>query len=238
MSVKAIALETSGRTGSVAIVEDGRVLATDSFQYGLQNAAMILPMIDKLVRAHHWQPSQIQQVYVSQGPGSFTGLRIGITLAKTLAFSIGAKIVPVSSARVLLYDLPIEIKEVIIVLDAKRGQIFTARYIRPQGATHIREWFESELEHLDTLTNMLNRAGRPVHLIGEGIPYHRDVIPSIDSVKMIDESLWRARVEGVVEIAWDYAQAGAFADPYKLTPTYIRLPEAEEKRLAMLNPNP
>ncbi|MBC7784886.1 MAG: tRNA (adenosine(37)-N6)-threonylcarbamoyltransferase complex dimerization subunit type 1 TsaB, partial [Burkholderiales bacterium] len=126
--LRALALETSGRIGSVALVEDDQIVAADQFPHGLQHAATILPMIDRLTRARGWRPSDLQHVYVSVGPGSFTGLRIGVTLAKTLSLSIGCKIVAVPSARVLLMNVPDEAREVIIVLDAKRGQIFTARY--------------------------------------------------------------------------------------------------------------
>lgn len=232
--LRALALETSGRLGSVALVEDDQVVASDSFQHGLQHAATILPMIDRLTQSRGWKPSQIDHVYVSAGPGSFTGLRIGITLAKTLAFTTGCKIVAVESTRVLLMNAPEDAREVIIVLDAKRGQIFTARFTRQAGvplSDFRNAWFESEREHLDTLAAMLDRAGRPVHLIGEGIPYHREAIASVPQVIVTDESLWRARAECVARIGSEYAKAGKFADPMKLTPIYVRLPEAEEKRL-------
>lgn len=228
-------METSGRIGSVALVEDDQVVAADQFAHGLQHAATILPMIDRLMRARGWTPAQLQHVYVSAGPGSFTGLRIGITLAKTLALSIGAKIVAIESTRVLLQNVPDDAREVIIVLDAKRGQIFTARFTRNPGIPRSdlkNAWIESEREHLDTLAAMLNRAGRPVHLIGEGIPYHRAAIPEMPGVIVTDEALWRARAESVAALGADLAKSNAFADPYKLTPIYVRLPEAEEKRLA------
>lgn len=219
----------------MALVEGDQVVAADQFAHGLQHAATILPMIDRLMRARGWSPDQLQHVYVSAGPGSFTGLRIGITLAKTLALSIGAKIIAIESTRVLLQNVPEEAREVIIVLDAKRGQIFTARFTRNPGIPRSdlkSAWIESEPEHLDTLSAMLDRAGRPVHLIGEGIPYHRSSIPDLPGVIVTDESLWRARAESVALLGADLAKSNAFADPFKLTPIYVRLPEAEEKRLA------
>lgn len=231
---RAIAIETSGRIGSVAIVRDGAVLDEESFPHGLQHAATILPMLDRLVRAQGWSPRDVEEVYVSVGPGSFTGLRIGVTLAKTLALSIGAKIVPVPSTRVLLGNVPDDAREVIIVLDAKRGQIFTARFTRNPGIdpADIRiAWIENEAEHLDTLDAILNRAGRPVHLIGEGIPYHRTLIPDVPQVIVTDESRWRARAAVVATIGHAMARSNEFADAHRLTPIYVRLPEAEEKRL-------
>src|SRR4051794_137410 len=110
---KALAIETSGRTGSVAAVEGGVVLAERDFPHGLQNAALILPLLDELCRGQGWKPSDVGELYVSAGPGSFTGLRIGVTLAKTLALSTGAKIVAVPTVAVLALNAPADAKHLI-----------------------------------------------------------------------------------------------------------------------------
>jgi len=115
---------------------------------------------------------------------------------------------------------------VIIVLDAKRDQIFTARFERGHGG----DWMERELAHLGDLPAMLSRSPRPVHLIGEGIPYHEKFIPQNDAGVIVtpDES-WRARAAVVAQIGVALAAMGRFADPFTLTPLYVRKPEAEEK---------
>src|SRR3954453_5393449 len=132
--MRSIAIETSGRIGSIAVVDGEKILAEETFQHGLQNAAQIIPIIDRLTSAQRWSPNDIQQVFVSIGPGSFTGLRIGVTLAKTMALATGVKLVAVPSVRVLAENVPAEPANVIIVLDAKREQIFTARFARHDGA--------------------------------------------------------------------------------------------------------
>ncbi|MGE5610120.1 MAG: tRNA (adenosine(37)-N6)-threonylcarbamoyltransferase complex dimerization subunit type 1 TsaB [Bacillota bacterium] len=225
---KAVAIETSGRVGSIALADEGRVLNELQFPHGLKHAAGIIPIIDHLCQEQGWAPPDIQELYVSAGPGSFTGLRIGITLAKTLAFANGVKLVAVPSVRVLVENSPAEARQVIIVLDAKRDQIFTARFERLQE-----QWVEREPAHLDSLAGMLARSPRPVYLLGEGIPYHQKFIPPNDpSVIVTPEDLWRARARVVAQLGIEMALKGQFADPYKLTPIYIRPPEAEEKRLA------
>src|SRR5258708_894953 len=166
---RALALETSGRLGSVAIVEDGRLIGEDVFAHGLKHAAEMIPRIDTLLKAAGWQPADIREIYVSIGPGSFTGLRIGITLAKTLAFATGAKIVAVPSVEVLACNAPPEARDAVIVLDAKRDQIFTARLHQDDLTA---PWNITEPAHLDSLVEMLKRSPRPVYLIGEGIPFH------------------------------------------------------------------
>lgn len=222
---RALAIETSGQSGSVALVENAQVLVQESFPHGLKHAAGMLPMIDRLMRNHGWNPSDLQHLYVSHGPGSFTGLRIGITLAKTLAMVTGAKIIPVPTLQILARNAPAEAKNLIVLLDAKRDQIFTARYERQN-----RNWIEQEQAHLDSLTEMLARVPRPVHLLGEGIPFHENFLPADRSgIVITDESSWRARASVVAEIGADLAAKGLFADVDRFTPMYVRKPEAEEK---------
>src|SRR5688500_17866096 len=126
--MRALALETSGRIGSVAAVVDGAVVAEEAFAHGLQNAAQILPIIDRLTRAQSWTPRNVDELYVSVGPGSFTGLRIAVTLAKTMAMATGVKLVAVPTVRLLAENAPADANHVSIGLDAKRDQIFTARF--------------------------------------------------------------------------------------------------------------
>src|SRR5438045_5972013 len=109
---RALAVETSGRIGSVALAENGVVLAGETFPHGLQHAAHLLPMIDQMCAARSWRPRDLEHLYVSAGPGSFTGLRIGITLCKTIAFATGAKIVAVPIVRVPAEDAPGEAQNV------------------------------------------------------------------------------------------------------------------------------
>jgi tRNA threonylcarbamoyladenosine biosynthesis protein TsaB len=227
----ALAIETSGRAGSVALVRDDEVAAEGQFAQGLQHAAKMLPMIDDLMKKVGWSPKDLEHLYVSVGPGSFTGLRIGITLAKTMALATGVKLVAVPSLRVLVENAPPEAQHVIVVLDAKRDQIFTARFER-QGD----EWIERVSPRLSSLTEMISGSPRPVHLLGEGIPYHQKFIPNDPQVLVTPQEMWVAQAKVVAKLGWKLAACNQFADPLKLTPIYIRRPEAEEKYLAQ-NPN-
>jgi tRNA threonylcarbamoyladenosine biosynthesis protein TsaB len=222
---RSLAIETSGRVGSVALSDGPNILAEEQFPHGLQNAATILPIINSLCAAQSWKPADLRHIFVSIGPGSFTGLRIGITLAKTLSFATGALVVPVPTVRVLAENAPPEAINLIVVLDAKRGQIFTARFQKTESS-----WIEVEPAHLDTLSAMLARTPRPVHLLGEGISYHQTAFgPSDPSVIITEEQSWRARAGAVAKLGWELAQSGKFVDPFKLSPLYVRRPEAEEK---------
>ena len=147
-------------------------------------------------------------MYVSAGPGSFTGLRIGITLAKTMALATGVKLVAVPTVRVLVENAPAEARHVVLVLDAKRDQIFTARFERDEQGEQGR-WVEREPAHVDSLVAMLARAPRPVHLLGEGIPYHEKFVPQDDAgVIVTPAELWRPRARVVAQIGGRMAREG------------------------------
>lgn len=229
---RALAIETSGRVGSVAVVEGDRLVAEETFPHGLKNAAGIVPILDRLVRARGWTPRDVQQLYLSIGPGSFTGLRIGVTLAKTMALVTGAKLVAVPTVQVLAANAPADARHLIIVLDAKRDQVFTARFERgPRG------WIEREPAHLDNLSAMLTRSPRPVWLLGEGIPYHEKFVPREDAgVFLSPTDTWQARASIVARLGMKMAADQQFTDPFQLTPLYVRKPEAEEKYDQMQRP--
>jgi tRNA threonylcarbamoyladenosine biosynthesis protein TsaB len=221
----ALALETSGRSGSVALLRHGRLLGERSYPHGLHHATAIVPLLDQLLREHQASPADVAEVYVSTGPGSFTGLRVGVMIAKSLSFATGAKLVAVPSVRVLAENAPDQARHVVVVLDAKRGQVFTATFDRSDDGTLI----ETQPARLARLQDVLAQTPRPVHVLGEGVPYHRDSIES--DVMVCDESTWIARASVVASVGQSMAKQGGYVDAYKITPTYIRLPEAEEKRL-------
>jgi tRNA threonylcarbamoyladenosine biosynthesis protein TsaB len=153
-----------------------------------------------------------------------------VTLAKTMALATGVKLVAVPSLRVLVENAPPEAKHVIVVLDAKREQIFTARFERI-GET----WIERIPPRLSSLNEMIEESPRPVYLLGEGIRYHKKFIPSDPQVIVTSQERWQAQASAVAKLGIMLAADRNFADPFKLTPLYIRRPEAEEKLLANQN---
>lgn len=220
-----LAIETSGRAGSVAVLLGRIVLADAAVPHDFKHASGLLPLVDSLLRSRGLGPKDLGHVYVSVGPGSFTGLRIGVTLAKTLTLALPVRLVAVPSLLVLAHNAPAEATEVVPVLDAKRDQIFTARYRREADL-----WTTVEPAHLDDLPSMLHRAGRPVYLLGEGLPYHEKRLPCVmDGIVLLPSTAWQARATVVGLLGAEMADGGEFVDPDTLVPTYVRRPEAEEK---------
>jgi tRNA threonylcarbamoyladenosine biosynthesis protein TsaB len=218
----ALAIETSSRVGSVALVADGHIVGEETFAHGLRNAAEMVPRIDSLLRAQGWTPPQLEEIHVSIGPGSFTGLRIGITFAKTLAWATGAKLVAVPSMAVLAENAPASSRHVLIVLDARRGQVFTARFERLED-----RWAPREPARLSSLAGALARSPRPVLLLGEGLSVHRP--PESPEILIAEDTLWVPTARNVAKLGSIMARAGQFTSPQGLLPLYLRQSEAEEK---------
>ena len=210
--MKAIAVETTTRLGQAALVEGGEVVAVAEFPAGLRHAASLVAEVDRLLRDAGWRAADVDAVYVSVGPGSFTGTRIGVTFAKTFAFAAGARVVAVPTAAVI--GANVEDDATVVVLDARRGSVWwAADGGRAAGV-------------VSTPAGLLERLPRPAVLVGEGVAYHREALVA-EGVALADEAAAVPRVEVVARLAATMGEADARA----LVPIYVRRPEAEEKRL-------
>lgn len=224
MSIKAIAIETSGRIGSAALAESGQVLSQQTFPHGLQHAAKLIPLLDALLQTKGWKPADLDEIYLSIGPGSFTGLRVGVTIAKVLAMTTRARIVPVPSLRVLAENAPADAQNILILLDARRGSVFAAHY---QRAAH--GLIERQSAHLDTLDHALADLPHPTFCLGEGVKiFHRE-LSAHPGLIIAPPDTAQPHATATARIGWAMARADHFADPYTLTPLYLRKPEAQEK---------
>ena len=220
-----LAIETSGRIGSVALAIGWELKHSARFRADSNHAAELLPTIDELCRPLGWAPGDIDHVYLSIGPGSFTGLRIAVTLAKTLALSIKADIVAVATLEVIAQNALLAGEpppRVAVLLDAKRGQVYSAAFERAEGryARAVDACIANPIEFLNGLP-------QPVCVLGEGITYHREALACVAHTEL-PEALWPPRVQTVLKLGYEKAQRGEFEQPRALAPVYLRRPEAEE----------
>lgn len=223
-----LAIETSSRQGSIALAAGDELLAYRPFDQTRprrDHAVDMLPMLDATLAELGWQPRQIEQVYVSAGPGSFTGLRIAFTFARSLAFSVAARIVLVPTVEVLASNAPADCANVAVVLDAKRGQVYTAAFARSASGEPLRQVFATQVVEPD---KMLAAVGRPLFLLGEGIDYHRPALPFGPDLIELPREIWPPRADVVWRIGRAMALAGRFTLPQDAVPIYLRRPEAEE----------
>jgi tRNA threonylcarbamoyladenosine biosynthesis protein TsaB len=185
----------------------------------------MLPMLDATLKELGWQPGDIQHIYVSAGPGSFTGLRIAFSFAKTLAFSLGCKLVLVPTVEVLAANAPLDAMNIAVVLDAKRSQIYTAAFSRATPGQPLRQIYPTKVV---PPADMLAAAPRPLCVLGEGIDYHREAMAFGPDVIELPREIWPPRADAVARIGLALARAGQFTAPDDAIPIYLRRPEAEE----------
>ncbi len=220
--LKVLAIETSSRVGSLALAVGGELVAVQEFRRNLRHVAELLPAMDRATGQLGWRAEDLDQVYVSAGPGSFTGLRIGITVAKTLAMACGVRLVAVGSIEVIAANAPAGAINVGVVLDAKRGQVFGGRFERREGR------LVTTLEAcLTEPRKFVAESAKPMLLLGEGLRHHQEALKA-EGVQVGAESLWWPKAQEVCKIGWAMGRKGEFSDPVSLRPIYLRVPEAEE----------
>ena len=246
-----LALETSGQTGSVAIGTPAGVVAAERLPVDMRHAGELMPAVQRLLQQHAWPADSITDVFLSIGPGSFTGLRIAVSIARTLAWSIKARIVAVPTMHALARNaLLIEADpppaHVATIIDAKRAQVFTACYrLEASGQWSVVSGQPSHSPLDSPLTprpsplelipaclaeprEFLMTCPKPLAVLGEGIPRHREAIEAAGAT-ILPESLWAGRAENVLAVGLELARAGLFTPARELVPLYIRRPEMEER---------
>ena len=204
----------------------------------MRHSAEIFPAIIDLLSKFNKKPEQIEQVYISAGPGSFTGLRIAVTFAKTLALANNAKIIAVDTLDCIAANVTPEddkSEQLGVILDAKRGQFFIAVYEKTQNAI----WKKVLSDCLMTAEEFLARfadkptcgeRSRTIMLTGEGLVFYKDKFVH-KNIRVLDEKFWNPSAANVHKLGWHKAQNGEFADPLTLVPNYIRGPDVTIKQI-------
>ena len=247
-----LAVETSSRKGSVAIALNGKMLAEKVFSAPLKHSAEIFPAIRDLLAHFNLEPGQIEHIYISGGPGSFTGLRIATTIAKIMQLAQAVKIVTVDTLDVVAANVinlipektitasnhkqPVmKTERVAAVLDAKRGQFFIAVYERDKDeeskAVGQAIWKKVLQNCLMTPSQLLDKfccEAKPTWLLGDGLLYYKDKFQA-DNVHFYDEKYWSPRAGKVFLLGRYMALKEQFADALTLTPNYLRKPDVTIK---------
>lgn len=216
-----LAIETSGRSGSVTLGRGDAIVATVELQHKRRHNVELIPTIDALCREHGVAPGAIGQVYVSLGPGSFTGLRVGITTTKMLALANHVEVYGIPTLDVLAENAPADAQHVAVCLNLKRDTVHSAVY-RREGD----RWSAVVEPRLRTMAELLEACPRPVCLIGDPMP----VVPDEPArgVTVLGPDYAVGRSAAVHRLGRRVAATRAPDDPMRLAPLYIREPEAVE----------
>ncbi|MCI2049072.1 MAG: tRNA (adenosine(37)-N6)-threonylcarbamoyltransferase complex dimerization subunit type 1 TsaB [Lachnospiraceae bacterium] len=235
--MKILAVETSGKACSTALVEDGRILGEYSLNCGRATSCSLVPMMDELKRMTELDLHTIDAVALTAGPGSFTGIRIGAATAKGLGLALEKPLIPVPTLDALAFNLYGTGESLLCpMLDARRGQVYTGLYESPAGSA-FRTVHAQCLQEVAETAEELNTAGRSVIFLGDGSDAYRDTIA--DSVHVpycfAPAHLSKQRAASVAALAMQYYLAQGekcFADPDAFRPEYLRLSQAERRREA------
>lgn len=227
-----IAIETSGRTGSVAIAREDAILDHTTLSGFQKHSSELLPAIQSLLSRHELSTKDIQHIYLPKGPGSFTGIRIAVTFAKMAAFAMGAKIVAVNTldalahnARYYMDTTDSAIQRIAPILDAKKGYFYIAIFNKTSNG--IRRITEDLMITPTAFLSDYCQNQSKTALLGEGLVYYHKYFEHPNTV-ILDKSCWAANAVSVWHVARPRAKQGQFDDPNTLVPLYIRRPEAEE----------
>ena len=218
-----LALDTATRVCTVGLVQDGYVLAEYDISVGLTHSEGLMPQLDQMFARTGIKKENIDRIAVSIGPGSFTGLRIGLAAAEAMAYAWQCGICGVNTLEAMAYNIPVEGVVLAPVLDAQKGNFYTAFYEWTGG--ELREVRPVEMADRETLLQQLQACGKPVLLMGECEKLMKKELP--DGISVAPEQVRLPKASSVA-LAAEGTEPLTGEDVFTLRPYYIRKSEAEE----------
>jgi tRNA threonylcarbamoyladenosine biosynthesis protein TsaB len=222
--VRVLALETTEQVGSVAAMCDGNLMADMELSQQQRSAQSLAPAVRSLLQKVAWRPAEIDLVAVTIGPGSFTGLRVGVTTAKVFAYAVGAEILGVDTLETIAARAPDDVGALCVAVDAQRGEVVARPFARGPG-----NWLTATgpAERIDAGAWL---GGLPAGAVVSG-PVLRKLADRIPGrLTVLDPRYWRPTAAAVARLAARDHAAGRRDDVWSLVPRYCRRSAAEEKR--------
>ena len=231
--MKVLALETSAKSVSVAVTEDGKVLASSYQNIGLTHSVTLMPLLDGMLKNAGLSLADMELLAVAAGPGSFTGLRIGVSALKGLAWAADKPCVGVSTLEAMAWNGVAfgEGELLCCVMDARRSQVYNALF-RWEGGALLRLCPDRAIG-LEELTEELLTDPSPKLVVGDGAQLCCDYLTAHGiPCRPAPENMRYQSAVGVALAAEDMAHRGETVSSRELVPTYLRLSQAERERLA------
>lgn len=228
--MKILALESSATACSVALCEDEALVAQSYQNNGLTHSRTLMPMAEDLLKNCGLTLEDVELIAVAAGPGSFTGLRIGVAAAKGLAWPGDKPCAGVSTLEAMAWCVAHVGGEICAVMDARRSQVYNARF-RCAGGRPERICPDRAVG-LDDLAAELKMSGKPQILVGDGTALCYNTLTKLGlDVRPAPPHLQFQSAWGVARAALEQARAGRLTDAAGLAPEYHRLSQAERERL-------
>ena len=224
--IRSISIETSSAVASVALGQGDRVISEKTFSATIGHGSSLIPTADELCRAAGWRPADLQECYISIGPGSFTGLRVAVTFARHVALAAGVQLVAVPTMEAIAWNLldgaASGSRQVAVFVEAKKGMVFAATFAIDSGTVQTLAGPE-----MVAPAEYLARAPRRLTVTGSGAGKFIDLIRS-HGADIAGDSSWTPTARGIFALGRGRALAGHLTAPAELVPLYVRRPEAEE----------
>ena len=229
--MKILAFDGTARVASVAVCEDERVLACYNIDNGLTQSELLLPMAEDILRSLKFGFSDIELYATSTGPGSFTGVRIGVSLIKGLAFGRDIPCVSVSTLEALAENLRGLRGIIVPCMDARRGQVYTASF-RCDGGEMTRLCEDRAIAISELAEELRRYEGEDIYLSGDGYAVAKSGLEKAGiTVADTPELLILENAASVAKVAKRKFDRGETVSDRELSPTYLRMPQAERERL-------
>lgn len=226
-----LAFETSAKAASVALLEESKLLGESYQNTGLTHSQTLMVMAEDLLKSSGYTPKQVQAVAVAAGPGSFTGIRIGVAAAKGFAWGGELPCYGVSTLEAMARALGIYEGFVMPVMDARRSQVYNSLFLAEGGKlTRIRE---DRAIALTELAEDIKNLEKPVFLVGDGSTLcYNTLLEEVPNLVLPPEHRMHQRACGVGLVAAEMIRAGIPGNGAELTPNYLRVSQAERERMA------
>lgn len=218
-----LALESSGTSASVALLQGDETITQSLVPEGKRTAAELAPLVQSQLKAAGWSAADLQLIAVTRGPGSFTGLRVGVTTAKTLAYVVDCHVVGIDTLEVIAHQVPSELQQFWIIMNAQRQQLFAARFGRDEAGNPV---YVSPVAIVDCQA-WLAQLDSNIHVSGPVLEKIRQRIPA--NVPLVAEDLWYPTAPSVGRLALQQYESGTQDNLWTLSPAYYRRSAAEEK---------
>lgn len=228
--MKILAIDTSSRSVSCAILEDRLLLGECYANSGLTHSCTLMPMVQALLEQTTLSLDAIDAFAVTVGPGSFTGLRIGLSTVKGLAHALQKPCIPVSTLEALAWNLSSTDCIVAPVLDARCAQVYTALFAWESGFP--KRLAPDEAISISELETRLKNLKKTIYLVGDGAELCYNTMSEDFAVALSSPALRYTRAASVALAALDAYGKGAVCTAEQLAPAYLRLPQAERELLA------
>lgn len=228
--MKILAVDTSGFSASVALSDDQVLLEERCLDAtGRRHAQTLVLEVDRLLKSCRVRPNQVEAVAVSIGPGSFTGLRVGVVFAKTFAWANSASLVAVDTLQAIAENIGDDYQTVTVISDAQRREVFINDYCQSDHSGHRTPVGEIRVESLESVVAEAVSGDKSASRLvtGPALEKFADEFPAANL--LADRNLWYPRASVVAAISARMLAQGELANPDTLEPIYIRRSYAEEK---------